>query len=168
VFVHRQLIESFREDVSMRYRTAVSMLCLLGVSAAVLTASAAQDEKGFVRITPEEVKWQDNPLIKGLQFAIIDGDPSKPGAVYVQRVKFSPGVTSRPHFHPEDRHVLVLKGTWYTGTGDDFDMSKTVPLTAGSYMKHPAKAVHFDGAKDEEVIVQISGIGPGTSIPVKP
>jgi hypothetical protein len=50
---------------------------------------------------------------------------------------------------------------------EDFDMSKTVPLKAGSYMKHPAKAVHFDGAKDEEVIVLITGIGPGTTTLVK-
>ena len=39
-------------------------------------------------------------------------------------------------------------------------MNEIVPLKAGSYKKHPAKAVHFDGAKDEEVIVQITGIGP--------
>jgi len=35
-------------------------------------------------------------------------------------------------------------------------------------MFHPARGVHWDGAKDEEVIVEISGIGPGTTIPVKP
>jgi len=28
--------------------------------------------------------------------------------------------------------------------------------------------VHFDGAKDEEVIVQITGIGPGATTLVKP
>jgi hypothetical protein len=49
----------------------------------------------------------------------------------------------------------VIKGTWYTGTGETFDVDKAVPLTAGSYMFHPAKAVHWDGAKDEEVIVQM-------------
>jgi hypothetical protein len=36
-------------------------------------------------------------------------------------------------------------------------------LKPGSYMFHPAKAVHWDGAKDEEVIVQITGIGPAPS-----
>jgi quercetin dioxygenase-like cupin family protein len=151
----------------MTYRTAVTTLCLLLLSIAGLSV-AAQDEKGFIRINPEDVQWKDAPVMKGLQVANIEGDPSKPGAIYVQRVKFSPGVTARPHFHPEDRHIVVLKGTWYTGTGEDFDMNKTIPLKAGSYMKHPAKAVHFDGAKDEEVIVQITGIGPGTTTPVKP
>ena len=27
-------------------------------------------------------------------------------------------------------------------------------------MMHPAKEAHFDGAKDEEVILQIAGVGP--------
>ena len=68
--------------------------------------------------------------------------------------------------------MTVIKGTWYTGTGDTFDLSKAVPLKTGSFMYHPAKGVHWDGAKDEEVIVEITGIGPGigpgSTIPVKP
>ena len=35
------------------------------------------------------------------------------------------------------------------GTGEDFDPAKAVPLKAGSYMMHPARAIHGDGAKDE-------------------
>jgi hypothetical protein len=34
-------------------------------------------------------------------------------------------------------------------------------------MHYPRK-VHYDGAKDEEVLVQISGMGPSGTIPVKP
>lgn len=72
------------------------------------------------------------------------------------------------HYHPDDRHVVVLKGTWYTGTGDEFLPDKTVPLKPGSYMKHPALAHHFDGAKDEEVILQIVGIGPTGTTRLRP
>ena len=55
------------------------------------------------------------------------------------------------------RHITVLKGTWYAGTGDKFDPEHAVPLKPGSYMMHPTKAVHWDGsAGDEEVI----GYGP--------
>jgi quercetin dioxygenase-like cupin family protein len=72
------------------------------------------------------------------------------------------------HFHAEDRHVTVLKGTWYTGTGEVFDPAKTVALKPGDYMMHPAKAVHWDGAKDEEVVLQIMGAGPGDTVLVKP
>jgi hypothetical protein len=35
------------------------------------------------------------------------------------------------------------------------------------YVKHPAGAVHWDGAKDEEVVLQIVGEGPVTTDLVK-
>lgn len=87
------------------------------------------------------------------------GDPSKPG-IYVIRIKFPRGVMSLPHFHKEDRHAVVLQGTWYTGTGDQFLPEKTVGLKPGSYMMHPGGERHFDGARDEGVILQIIGYGP--------
>jgi hypothetical protein len=75
---------------------------------------------------------------------------------------------TRPHWHPEDRYVTVLQGTWYTGEGDSFEPDKTTPLKAGSFMFHPGKGHHYDGAKDEEVIVQIMGIGPSGTTPIHP
>jgi hypothetical protein len=41
-----------------------------------------------------------------------------------------------------------------------------VPMKAGSIVKHPAGGVHYDGAKDEEAIVQIIGMGPVKTIDV--
>jgi hypothetical protein len=80
-------------------------------------AFGAKDEQGFLRITPDEVRWEDIPNGHGAQIATLQGDPSKPG-IYVQRAKFPPHLMNRPHWHPDERHVTVLKGTWYTGTGD--------------------------------------------------
>ncbi|WP_249780589.1 cupin domain-containing protein [Bradyrhizobium sp. dw_78] len=138
---------------------------LLG--ALVRPAMAETDEKGFVRIRPDDVPWNP-PSSMGTISATLSGDPSKPGVFYVIRVKFQPGVHSVPHTHPEARHVTVLKGTWYTGTGETVDFNKAVPLTPGSYMMHPAGAAHWDGAGDEEVIIQITGLGPSTTVPVHP
>jgi len=67
---------------------------------------------------------------------------------------------SRPHTHPDERHVLVVKGTWHTGEGPNWTPDKTVGLKPGDYMRHPAAGVHWDGALDEEVLVAISGYGP--------
>lgn len=144
-------------------------LATIGLLALALgtSARAEKDAQGFVRITPAEVQWKDIPGGLGAQTAVIEGDPTKPG-IYVVRVRFPPGVMSRNHFHPEDRLATVLKGTWYTGTGDVFDPEKTIPLPPGSYMKHPSKAHHYDGAKDEEVIVQIVGEGPTAMILLRP
>ena len=150
-------------------RTTTSVFAALALALALFPgdSSADKDKAGFVRVTPDEVVWTDRPGYEGVKFATIQGDPSKPG-IYVLRVKFSPGTMTRPHWHPEDRHVTVVAGTWYTGEGDDFDPDKTVPLKAGSYMMHPATAHHYDGAKDGEVIVQIIGVGPSKTTLVHP
>ena len=153
----------------MRMTTMTIALTALaaGLVLVTVTASAEKDKAGFVRVTPEQVEWKDRPGYDGVKFATIQGDPSKPG-IYVVRAKFSPGAMTRPHWHPEDRYVIVVSGTWWTGEGDTFDPDKTVPLKAGSFMMHPAKAHHYDGARDEEVVVQIIGMGPSNTTLVQP
>ena len=94
------------------------------------------------------------------------GDPAKPG-IYVIRRRFTPGEMTRPHVHDQARFVTVIKGTWWTGEGDTFAPEKTVPIRTGGFMLHPAGLHHFDGAKDEEVIVQIIGMGPVTTTQIE-
>jgi quercetin dioxygenase-like cupin family protein len=130
-------------------------------------ALAQRGAPGVIRVPPEQLKWVDEPDGLGFKTAIVDGDPSKPG-IYVIQVKFPPGVMSKPHFHKEDRHAMVIKGTWYTGEGEEFTPDKTVPLKPGSYMKHPAGVRHYDGAKNEEVILQLIGYGPSSTTRVRP
>jgi hypothetical protein len=52
------------------------------------------------------------------------------------------------------------------GSGPVQDKSKTTPVPAGSFVVHHPNQIHWDGAKDEEVIVQIMGIGPSATIRV--
>ncbi len=129
--------------------------------------SGAAPEEGIPTVTPEQIVWKEMPGYEGVRFAVLAGDPSKPG-LYVIRVRFSPGRMTRPHWHPEDRHVIVVSGIWYIGEGDTFDPEKTIPLKPGTYAKHPAKVHHYDGAKDGEVILQISGYGPSATTLVHP
>ena len=132
-----------------------------------MTTLGQRDTPSLVRILPEQVQWVEEPNGLGFQRAVIEGDPSKPG-IYIVRVKFPPWVMSSNHYHQEDRYAVVLKGTWYTGSGDEFAPDKTVPLKPGSSMKHPAGTHHFDGAKEEEVIVQIVGYGPTSTTRLRP
>ena len=120
-----------------------------------LAPSAAQTVRDFVRIAPEEVRFK-SALGIGPEQAVLFGDPSKPG-LYVIRVRFPPGAHSNPHFHSRDRHATVIKGVWWNGVGEELDFNKAVPMKAGSYVLHPANGVHWDGAGDEEVVVQIIG-----------
>ena len=145
-----------------------ALLLLLAIGSAGGSGAQTQgDEGGFVRIKPDNIKWVNVPTMPGLQTALLAGDPAKPG-LYVLRVKFAPGVMTRPHIHSQDRFVTVISGTWYTGTGEKFEPDKTEGLPPGGYMKHPAKAAHYDGAKKDEVIVQITGMGPVTTEYINP
>lgn len=116
------------------------------------------DALGFIAVQPEDLPSGET----GGNAVVITGDPNKAG-IYVVRNRFAPGRTSRPHFHDQDRYVTVIKGTWWVALGADGDVynpSKMVPMKAGSFVKHPAGGHHYDGAKDEEAIVQIIGMGP--------
>src|SRR4029079_8670515 len=145
--------------------TRPSAVRFAGIAAALLlTAPLAADQAikpdglGFVVVQPEDVKFAD-----GAQSQVtVAGDPTKPG-IYVIRIRFAPGNFSRPHFHDQDRYVTVIKGTWWVALGpesDVYDPSKMVALKPGSFVFHPAFGHHYDGAKDEEAVVRIMGMGP--------
>ena|SRR5215471_9885509 len=110
---------------------------------------------------PDKIPWTARP--GGNEVYIISGDPSKPG-MYVELLKWTPHHFSRPHYHPNDRFVVVVKGTWWVGWGPKYDESTTYPLKPGSTATHFAKQIHWDGAKDEEAIIEIVGMGPETSV----
>lgn len=149
---------------SSAWRAALSVLLL---SPLPLAAQGVSGVKDFLRVANEDVNWVRESDGSGVERATIFGDPSKPG-IYVVRIKFPRGTMSRPHYHAEDRHATVIEGTWYTGTGERFAPEETVPIRAGSYMMHPAGEVHYDGAKDQEVIVQIVGYGPSSTVRLRP
>ena len=75
---------------------------------------------------------------------------------------------SRPHFHPNDRFITVLSGTWWVGSGPDFDPNASVPMPAGAFVTHYGKQVHWDGAKDTDAVLLIVGEGPATITPFVP
>ena len=125
---------------------------------AVAPTYSAPGEADFLIMPTEKLVWQESDA--GAKLAVVFGDPSKPG-LYVIRAYFPPGVMSSPHFHGEDRHVIVVQGTWNAGTDDSWDPKATTPLKTGTYMFHKAGAVHYDGsAGDQGAMVQIVGMGP--------
>jgi len=115
---------------------------------------------------PDQIAWSP-PSPAGAQNAVLVGDPAKEG-LYVQMVKWPAGNHfSHPHFHPHDRFITVLKGTWWVGTGTKFDPDGTVPMPAGTFVIHYGQQVHFDGAKAEDATLLVVGEGPGTSTPAE-
>jgi quercetin dioxygenase-like cupin family protein len=119
------------------------------------------DPAAVVHTLPDQYKWRDPTGAAGVNQAVLHGDPTATG-LYVVLNRFKPGNFSRPHFHPNDRFITVVKGTWWVATGNKVDKENMMPMPAGSFVTHFAKQVHWDGAKDEEAWVLIVGEGPGT------
>ena len=142
---------------------AAALALAVTLLAAPLAFAAELDRSAVDFIPAAELKWVKNAAGTN-ESAVLFGDPSKPGP-YVVRLRWFPGNMSRPHFHPNDRFFVVLSGTWWMGTGTTFDPNATVPAPAGSYVIHYAGKVHYDGAKDEETVIQVWGMGPATSTP---
>lgn len=113
---------------------------------------------------PKDIKWAPAAGLEGTDSFTLFGDPGKEG-FYIVLNRFHPGYFSHPHYHANDRHVLVLSGTWWVATGGKYDPENTtVPIKAGSYALHAGKEVHYDGSRagSGDAIVAIFGEGPGT------
>lgn len=139
----------------MKIATLVIVLCAEIASA----PSYAQDANTSIVKLPQDMVFK-GPLAGPPQTIVLYGDPKQPG-VYVTRVKFSAGWKDMPHWHPDAvRTVAVLSGTFYFGSGEVWDESKFKAYPAGTFYSEPPKAPHFTWAKDGEVIIHITGIGP--------
>jgi hypothetical protein len=113
---------------------------------------------------PAQIKWTGRA--GSAETAVLMGDPNKEGW-YIELVKWYPHNNSRPHFHPNDRYITVLSGTWWVGSGTKYDPDSMVPMPAGSYVVDLAKQPHYDGAKDETAVIEIVGEGPATITPAE-
>ena len=113
----------------------------------------------------DQLPWRDPTGAAPVNQVILFGDPTKPG-FYMVMNRFKPGSFSRPHFHPNDRFITVISGTWWVGSGPNFEPANgSVPMPAGSFVTHYGKQVHWDGAKDVDAVLLIVGNGPATSTP---
>jgi uncharacterized RmlC-like cupin family protein len=136
------------------------------VAMSPLHVVVAEDDALHV-LQPEAIAWKPYPGVTGVEMAVLAGDPGAAG-LYVIRARFQPGTFTRPHYHGEARHITVLSGTWWGGHGATFAPESTMPIRAGGFVTHPAGMIHYDGARDEEVIVEITGIGPTSTHFVTP
>jgi len=146
----------------MNTRTAFLLLaiCVAGVSA----PAHAQDADTSVVKLPQDIIYKGLPGAP--QHVTLFGDPSKPG-LYVDRIKFMPGTKVMPHWHPDTvRTVLVMSGTFYFAVGEQWDESKLTAYPAGTLYSEPAKTPHYAWAKDGEVILQVTAIGPTGNTPI--
>jgi hypothetical protein len=140
----------------------LTLASMLSISSAAELNPAALSYK-----LPNQIPW--GPVnAAGAQTAVVVGDPTKPGFYAVYNKWTKGNHFSHPHFHPNDRYIVVLQGTWWVGTGPKFDPEHgTTPMPSGSFITHYGKQVHWDGAKDEDAVLLIMGEGPATATEVE-
>ncbi len=142
-------------------RTIAVVVCMLGTLTVGTRAGSAQglqpDAEGFLIAGPDDLRPAE-----GERSVRIIGNSSEPG-LYVLQITWAPGSGSRPHYHDQARYIQVLRGTWWVSTGaasDVYDPDSMIPVEEGSFIYEPPNGHHYDMAKDEEVVVQIWGMGP--------
>lgn len=150
-------------DWIVRLRTELVAVALLGLAAPVLAVEL--DPHAVVFTPPDQFVWRDPADKTATNQTILHGDPTKPG-LYIYINKFKPNRFGNPHYHPNDRFIVVTEGAGWRGTGAVVDPAHAVRLPAGSFMIDHALKVHWDGTKDEIGAYLITGYGPATNIEV--
>lgn len=137
------------------------LFSLLLLSGGVWAAEpAAPPMSDHVMTRAADVAWGDPPpfLERGAQFALVAGDPSKAGSLFVIRLKMPAGYRIARHWHPGDEHVTVLEGSLTLAMGEG-EKAHKASLGSGDYVLLPAHMQH-EASTSEGVVVQVHGTGP--------
>ena len=146
-------------------RTVIAIAALVasagvGYGAAVVGPvpdASSLNAKAFKMTLPNDIKWGPAAGLPGTDAYVLVGDPAKPG-FYVVLNRFHPGNFSRPHYHANDRYIMVISGTWWADTGATWDPEKrTVPIKPGAFVVHPGNFSHPHYHANDRYIMVISG-----------
>jgi len=118
----------------------VAGACLLASGFAQETTS---EHKGQVplMVSFTDLKWVPLPERKGMQFAVLSGDP-KTGA-YTQIRKVPAGTDNPLHSHSSEITNVIISGIWYTGPNS----TAAKDFGPGSVITMPADWLHVSGCR---------------------
>jgi len=140
---------------------ALLLAACLSMLVLATPARAQLDPSILSTLNYDQLEWLEDEATPGSWYTVLSGDPSKAGPFVILN-KVLKGTFSRPHFHATARQVYVADGTWWVGGGTDRNIADSVAKSEGSYVDQPANQVHWDGAKDDDVLLMIAGEGPAT------
>lgn len=143
---------------------SIAILILLSNTLQAQEHPSGQNEmnmaKEHIMLNEKTLQWKTGPasLPAGAQITVLEGDLSKPGPFTI-RLKFPANYRVGPHFHPAIEHVTVVDGTFYMGTGKDFNASAATPIKKAGFALMPVGYAHYAYSKTK-TIIQLHGIGP--------
>jgi len=88
-----------------------------------------------------DLKWAELPERKGMQFAVLSGDP-KIGS-HTQIRKVAAGTDNPLHSHGSEIKNVIISGVWYTGA----DAASAKDFGPGSVIVMPADWVRVSGCR---------------------
>ena len=88
-----------------------------------------------------ELRWTELPERKGMQFAVLSGDPTT--GEYTQMRKVPAGTDNPLHAHSSELKNVIISGVWYTGA----NAASARDFGAGSVVMMPANWVHVSGCR---------------------
>ena len=151
----------------VRFNHRAALVALAALLGSLTAARAAELDAKAVQIkTPDQFKWRD-PSMRAPNNAVLLGDPARAGSLFVHINSFVPGKFGEPHYHPNDRYVLVVDGAPWRGTGNVVDPAHATRVPKGTFMIEQAGKVHWAGARDAEATILIFGQGPISSTEVE-
>ncbi len=103
-------------------------------------AAAGADPDMTQVVQSGEIPWKQlyNFPAGTAEQATLHGALGEPGQYFVL-IRWHPGYMSAPHFYETDRLCVVLSGTWWVASGEDFAPESTVPVTDGGFVRRVAR-----------------------------
>lgn len=92
-------------------------------------------------VSPADLKWTEIPGRKGMQSAVLSGDPAK--GEYTEMRKVPAGTDNPLHTHSSEIKNVIITGVWYTGA----DAASVKDFGPGSVVVMPANWVHVSGCR---------------------
>jgi hypothetical protein len=113
---------------------------------------------------PDSIRWvgQEGFPKNILENAVLAGSLDDSG-IYYSLLKWYPGDMSAPHYYATDRLCIVVSGTWWVSSGNDFDPRNCVPTPPGSFIRRVVGTPHYDGviaSGSEPTVIAICGMAP--------
>ncbi len=121
--------------------TAVSLSTAALAEEVARPAPPATEGDAPLMVSFTDLSWTDLPQRKGMQFAVLSGDPTK--GAYTQMRKVPAGTDNPLHAHSSELKNVIISGVWYTGT----DTASARDFGPGSIVLMPANWVHVSGCR---------------------
>lgn len=108
----------------------------------------------------DAINWKPCPpgLPAGCELAVLEGSPKAPG-IFTVRFRSAQLLYLRPHTHPKDERVTILKGKAAVAFGKKASRAQAKEFGPGDYYVNARGAIHQVWV-EKDSILQITGIGP--------